>query len=138
MKEEKYMSFADDLCKKDYEWEDRRINQCVEAIKYACLYSKDIGKRSISGYFICEDGEGIYNISEDDWGNMSILAWQEGDYDYIKDGIVNKIIELGFSEYKVVHNIIDLSQNKDYVTIQELYKNRMKIKGHRFFIEIKW
>lgn len=135
------MSFADELKKsyeitKDYSWERERAQQCIEAIKNACVRNCQQGLDYISGGFYCDDTDyGTYEILEK--GRETLFIAEDRDYMFIRDEIIDEIKELGFENYKV--SLVERDIMKSYTNWMGSKKTRpMGKKGYSFFVEIKW
>ena len=137
------MSFADDLRKpdapkmKDYSWEIQRANQCIDAIKDACLLSKKNGKNFICGGFFCDDADyGTYRIVEKFEG--TVFTEQEASYDYIEENIINGIKALGFSRFNVTHKVQQLQKVTGHTIFGKAKTKGIGKMGHSYYIEIEW
>lgn len=135
------MSFADELRKpyinvKNYDWEDRRVEQCLGAITEKCLQSKKAGKSYIRGGFCCDDTDyGTYKIVEN---SGTVFTCQDKSWDYLQKQLIQGIKSLGFTQYNVIIKTCELKEQRG---ITLLGKPKMVANGkvgHLIYVEITW
>lgn len=136
------MSFADDLRKpeikiKNYNWENNRVDQCIGAIKEACLNQKRAGKNYVRGGFYCDDSDyGCYKIVEN--SNGTPFKNKDGDYEYMKEKLIKEIKKLGFTRFNVSHKVAEIRAANGYTIWGKPKTRGTGIMGHSFYIEIEW